>query len=267
MGDPLDGTSFDAFTTQVVAEYDLLPPQLQRIAQFVLDNPQRVALMTIADLAEEIDVQPSGVIRFSKALGYSGFSEIQRILKGQLGDLIPNTYYDRLQAAAPSEESEIARARSLAEVSLTALPSQDDIAAAAQALVEARLVHVIGLRRAFGMASYLTYLLAGFEAPVRQVTGVAGMTDVEALSITAKDALVAISFPNYIAETRSVVSAARVAGAMVVVITDSHLSPVARQARHVLLTDQQTEAGFRSGVGTMVTAQALAMEYGRRRRS
>jgi len=266
MGEPLKETEFNAFAAQVVAQHDALPPQLQKIAQFVLDNPQRVALMTIADLADEINVQPSGVIRFSKALGYSGFSEIQRILKGQLGDLIPKSYYARLRAA-PGDESELDRVAALAASSLSALPDAGSIGRAADALTRARIIHVIGLRRAFGTASYLSYLLSSFEAPVRQFTGLGDMTDAEMLTLSAEDALVAISFPSYRPETRAVVKAARRAGTPIISITDSQLSPIARGAAEVLLTDQDTEAGFRSVVGSVVTSQALAMEYGRRRKA
>ncbi|MEM6729339.1 MAG: MurR/RpiR family transcriptional regulator, partial [Pseudomonadota bacterium] len=236
----------------------------QKIAQFVLDNPQRVALMTIADLAEEIDVQPSGVIRFSKALGYNGFSEIQRILKEQLGDLFPSSYYDRLDARG-AEESEIGRAADLARASLAALPDADTISRAADTLLSARLIHVVGLRRAFGTASYLTYLLTGFEAPVRQVTGMGDMGDAELLALSHADALIAISFPSYRPETRAVVAKARQVGAPIIAITDSNLSPIARGAAEVLITDQGTDAGFRSVVGSVVTCQALALEYGRKK--
>ncbi len=265
MGDFVTDTNFDAFIAQVVAGHEDLPPQLQKIAQFVLDNPQRVALMTIADLSEEIGVPPSGVIRFSKALGYSGFSEIQKILKNQLGDLIPSSYYARLENG--SGDSQMGRCLALAETSMTSLPDVDAIRAAAITLSEARLIHVVGMRRAFGVASYLTYLLSGFEAPVIQHTALGDMKDAEMLTLSKKDVLVAVSFPSYRPETRSVVSAARSRGTRVIAITDSQLSPIARGAAHTLLCDQATDAGFRSVVGSMITGQALALEYGEIKRA
>ncbi|MEM9438654.1 MAG: MurR/RpiR family transcriptional regulator [Pseudomonadota bacterium] len=265
MGEANKVTGFEALRAQILAQHHRLPPQLQRIAQYVLDNPQRVALMTVADLAEEIEVQPSGVIRFSKAVGYSGFSEIQRILKDQLGDLLPSSYYARLNVAS-GEGTELARAAGLAEASLAALPEDAAIASAADILTTARIIHVVGLRRAFGTASYFAYLLSGFEAPVRQITGIGDMGDSEMMTLQSDDVLVAISFPSYRPETRAVVARARQVGAKIIAITDSNLSPIARGAAQLLLTDQQADAGFRSTVGSVVTVQALAMEYGRRRK-
>ena len=64
----------------LVEKHSTLSPQLQRIAQYVLDHPTSVATSTIADLSDALGVQPSSFIRFSKAVGFKGFSEIQRIM-------------------------------------------------------------------------------------------------------------------------------------------------------------------------------------------
>ncbi|MEO9898847.1 MAG: MurR/RpiR family transcriptional regulator [Paracoccaceae bacterium] len=257
-------TSYENFSAQVVSQYDDLPPQLQKIARFVLDNPQRVALMTIAEMSSAIGVQPSAAIRFSKALGFSGFSEIQRILKDQLTDLIPASYYERLNEQGAGEaDTQIARMADLAQASLAALPAAQDIQFAAEILASARIIYVVGMRRAFGIGAYASYLLAGFGAPVHQLTGVGAMSEGPMQALGPEDAMLSISFPNYRAETMDITTTARARGVKLIALTDSPVSPVAQLADHVLLADQPVETGFRSVVGSMVTAQALAMEYGR----
>ena len=42
-------------------------------------------------------MQPSTLVRFAKALGYSGFSELQAVFQQRLRDR-PNNYEARLQA-------------------------------------------------------------------------------------------------------------------------------------------------------------------------
>ena len=259
------GSTFETLTASLVARHDELPPQLQKIARFVIDQPQRVALMTIADLASEADVQPSAVIRFAKALGYSGFSEMQRILRDALSTQFPASYRSRLQSGGGG--TPIARAATLARASLDTLPTDEEIGRAAEILVAARLVHVVGMRRAFGVASYLAYSLGQFGAPVNHLTGVGAMPDVSASSLTGEDAMVAISFPDYRPETIDMASRAVDAGCPIVAITDSMVSPLARLADVVLLTDRETDGGFRSIAGSVVTAQSLALEYGHRTRS
>ncbi len=269
MGDALTDSSasdYERFAAQVIAKHDDLPPQLQKIARFVLDNPQRVALMTIAEMSEAFGVQPSAVIRFSKALGFAGFSEIQKILRGQLHDLIPNSYYARLNSQRPDDkDSLVGRMAGLAQASLAALPDANQIRAAAHMLKEARSIHVVGMRRAFGIASYASYLLAGFDAPVSQITGLGGMSEGQIQQLGPNDVLLAISFPNYRSQTIEIAEQAAERGVKVIALTDSSVSPLARVAALVLLADQHDDTGFRSVVGSMVTVQALAMEYGHAR--
>ncbi|HEU4351461.1 MAG TPA: MurR/RpiR family transcriptional regulator, partial [Burkholderiales bacterium] len=64
--------------------YPGMSPQLQRIATFVLEHPQDIALDTVATLARGAGVQPSAMVRFAQALGYGGFSDLQRVFRGRL---------------------------------------------------------------------------------------------------------------------------------------------------------------------------------------
>ena len=249
----------------VVNAHDDLPPQLQKIAGFVLDFPEQAALMTIAEISEKIAVQPSAVIRFSKSLGFSGFSDIQKILRQQLQSLIPASYAARLEVQGPAS-GQLARVTALAEASLSSLPNEAEIKAAAKDMNAARLIHIVGMRRAFGMASYAAYLLAAFDAPFYQYTHTGDLPEGGLNVIGPEDALLAISFPNYRSPTIDIVNAAHRAGATIISVTDSALSPIAKPAKHTLITDQQADVGFRSAVGSMVTIQALAMEYGQLQR-
>ncbi|MEM1274176.1 MAG: MurR/RpiR family transcriptional regulator [Pseudomonadota bacterium] len=255
-------TTPDDLRTRLQGHHADLPPQLQIINRFVLDRPDRAALMTIAEISGEIGVQPSSVIRFSKAVGYQGFSEIQRILREALTLGTPSNYFDRLDRRN-SDSSDVARFRTLAEASLADLPADADLNRAARLMAEARIIHVLGFRRAYGIAAYLTYLLSGFGAAVNQLAARGNMTEAMTSTVTPDDVLVALSFPNYTPQTIETVDLCRDRGVRHIAITDSVVSPIAPAARALLLTDRGDDAGFRSGVGALVTVQALAAGYGR----
>ncbi|MEM6388443.1 MAG: MurR/RpiR family transcriptional regulator [Pseudomonadota bacterium] len=238
-----------------------LPPQLQIISRFVLDWPERAALMTIAEISADIGVQPSAVIRFSKAVGYQGFSEIQKILRDALTDQAPANYFDRL--SSQDGDSDLTRFRRLAEASLAQLPNEVEMARAAELMAQARIIHVLGFRRAYGIAAYLSYLLSGFDAPVNQLQPMGNMSEVMTSILDPKDVLIALSFPNYTPQTIENIEIARDKGVRHIAITDSIVSPIAAGAECVLITDQMTDGGFRSAVGSLVTVQALASSYGR----
>ena len=250
----------DDLTKLLVDKHDTLPAQLQLISQFVLDHPQQVALMTIADISAEVGVQPSSVIRFSKAVGFNGFSEIQRILRGAITDQMSPNYFARLENG---DQTEIMRFANLAHESLQNLPSQEDINKAAQIMFDAPMTHILGMRRAYAISTSLNYLLSNFGAPVNLLDPVGGMAEAMMSNVRAGDALIAISFPFYTPLTLETLTNALEKKVRLIAITDSPVSPIAKDAEVLLLTDQAVDGGFRSTTGSMVTAQALAASYGK----
>jgi DNA-binding MurR/RpiR family transcriptional regulator len=70
--------------------YPTLSKRLQQIAQFALEHPNEMALETIAVIAGRAGTQPSAMIRFAKAFGYKGFSEMQRVFRSRLMERAPS---------------------------------------------------------------------------------------------------------------------------------------------------------------------------------
>ena len=61
--------------------YQQLSPVCQKVARFVIDNYQQTMLLGSVELAEAANVSHTAVIRFAKALGFSGFLEYKNQLK------------------------------------------------------------------------------------------------------------------------------------------------------------------------------------------
>ena len=97
MSKPLPTPStFDSLQKAIVERFPSLSKRLQQIATYALDNPSDLALETIATVAERANVQPSSLIRFAKELGFSGYSEMQRVFRLRLTDAMPD-YNERLR--------------------------------------------------------------------------------------------------------------------------------------------------------------------------
>ena len=77
-------TRYDDLARAITESYPQLPNRLQGIARFALGNPDAMALSTVAEIAREAAVPPSAVIRFANALGYPGFTDLQRIYRERL---------------------------------------------------------------------------------------------------------------------------------------------------------------------------------------
>ncbi len=56
----------EALRAAIFERHDRLSKRLQQIARYVLDEPNELALDTLAVIAERIGVQPSAIVRFAQ---------------------------------------------------------------------------------------------------------------------------------------------------------------------------------------------------------
>ena len=66
-----------------------------QVAGYALENPDEIAFGTVASIAASAEVQPSALVRFSRALGYQGFTDLQDVFRSRLRDRVLN-YDERL---------------------------------------------------------------------------------------------------------------------------------------------------------------------------
>ena len=69
------------FRERIKANYNALSPSFHRLADFVLDQPLDVALMTATELAQQMDMDAATVVRFAQAIGYTGFREMLKEIR------------------------------------------------------------------------------------------------------------------------------------------------------------------------------------------
>ena len=87
--------SFTDLEQLIAARHGSLSTRLKDIAAFVLAHPNTIALETVATVAEQARVPPSALVRFAQALGFDGFSDMQRLFRLRLVEQMPS-YADRL---------------------------------------------------------------------------------------------------------------------------------------------------------------------------
>ena len=256
----------------ILARYDSLSGRLRQFAHYVLDAPNEVALETLAVIAERSGVQPSAIVRFAKQFGFEGASPMQRVFRADLVASSPTAAYgervrqtmDRLENAPCDPASllqEFAEGTDLALRQLTHTVGTVDLASAFRLLEQANTVYVVGVRRAFPVAAYLAYSLQQSSKRTVFVDGVAGLWRQQAAAISSGDLLICVSYRPYAEETLEVVSAAHAQKAAILAITDSAVSPIAKEADTVLRVQEAEIRGFRSLAASMCLAQALVIGH------
>jgi DNA-binding MurR/RpiR family transcriptional regulator len=148
-------------------------------------------------------------------------------------------------------------------LSLESLAKSADEAAltdAVRVLSGVETVHVIGLRRAFPVATYLAYVFEKMSVPAMLHDGV-GKLD-HRFALRPGDAVLAITFAPYSEETIALAQDARARGLPVVALTDRLTSPLARVADAILTVSEVDFGAFRSLSATIALAIALAVAVG-----
>jgi len=261
----------DELRATILDRYDGFSKRLQQIARYVLDHPDDLALETLAIIANRAEVQPSAIVRFAKALGYSGASPMQRVLRdGFLAGHGALGYGERVRqfkaaTGKPGADdvgellAEFAEGDILALQKLQQGVNKDEVLAAVRLIDEAKTLYVMGFRRAFPIAAYLAYSFQQVGKRTVFMDGVAGLSRQQAGTMTSRDMLVAISYHPYSEETIEAVEMARAADAKVLAITDSLVAPIAKLSTQTLQVHEAEVRNFRSLAASLCLAQTLVI--------
>ena len=265
---------FAALRALIVARAQKLPRRLTQVASYALENPDEIAFGTAAGIAQRAGVQPSTLVRFAQSLGYQGFSDLQEVFRSRLRERVPS-YDERLKQLqlhghSASEVGVLldgfsqAAARSIADFRHSLDPQVID--RAADLMAGAETIYLAGLRRSFPITSYMAYAMGKLGVRNILVDGVAGLGAEQISFISARDAMLAISFTPYASETVALAAAAKEKGAIIVSVTDSIFSPIAPIADIWLEVVEANFEGFRSMAATMALAMTLSVAVAGKRR-
>lgn len=260
--------SVENLMAQIADEYESLSRQLKVIAKYIEQHKASLMLEKISDIAAACDVQPSAIVRFAQRFGFTGFSEMQDVFRQaytEQANAAPN-YQQRIRKLIASRDDQLDigdMTREFIDASRTGLgelsEGLDDaqLEAAVALLQKADNIYVVGVRRAFPVASYIAYALQNTNKRVHLVNGLGGMYRQQIRSVRERDVVIAISFAPYGQETQYCARVAHHQRAKLLVITDSKLAPLARLADALLTVTEGSAFAFRSLTSTLCLCQAL----------
>ena len=234
--------------------FDSLTPGLKKVAETLLSNPVLFATHPARKVANIIDVSETMVIRFSKAIGFEGYSELQLCIRSSLLSVNP--------IEQESEEKE------MNSFERTMTSDSQNISQAAQyihwetaetivnQLVEAKSIHIIGYYQSFSYAHWFTNLL-------NDLLGNASLyraeTDVGIKAAGKEHCVVIFSYYRYSLETIRLAEEAKENGNTIILITDSQLSPITEYGDHVLTIQIAKKSILEKGPVTFSVLNSLLL--------
>lgn len=261
--------SLEEFNYRLAEISETMPKRLRQCAEFVAQNTDRIAVSTVAELSASAGVQPSAFMRFCQLIGFSGFSDMQKMFRETYAQKWPDyaTRLENLRATGDDSPgallAEFVEAGRLSLENLASTVDQKNLEQAVDVLAAAPMIHVVGFRRAFPVASYLSYAFEKMDIPAVLHDGVGNLNPRHA--IRKGDVVIAITFAPYSQETIDLATYAHGIGNRVVAITDAMSSPL-RKTHALMLSVSEVDVGaFRALSATISLAIALAVAIGAKR--
>ncbi|MEM9343768.1 MAG: MurR/RpiR family transcriptional regulator [Pseudomonadota bacterium] len=245
------------------------PKRLAQCADYIEENIENITIATVAETAAGAGVSPSAMMRFAQAMGFEGYSDMQRLFRASIKRELPDysTRLKHLQEAGAGSPSAMlaefveAGRRSLETLTNTVDPRTLDVSV--EQLATADCIHIMGLRRAFPVATYMSYAFEKMKIPaiLHQNTGGLGFAN----SLRPDDAAIAITFAPYSPETLDFIARASEDGLPTAVVTDKRAALPSGGNIMPILVSEVDFGAFRSLSATLTIAISLAVSIGTRR--
>ncbi len=260
---------YEALIRVIHERYDTMSKGYQTIALYLTQNPNDVAVRSVNAIAESCGMHASNFVRFAQALGYNGFRDLQELFQRRLSTAAPG-FEARVKAlegelGARTEQGEYGFLRDLVVrdvASLEALLADilpEDLSRAAGLLEKADIVYLIGQLRSAPVVDLLRYVLTMLGKRCVLLDPSGGLATHMARTMRKGDLLLAVSFRFYATEVVNVVQEAVARGVVIIAITDSTLSPLARGAEVLFPVPEHAYTFSRSLAAPMCLAQALTV--------
>jgi len=253
-----------ATTVRLRALLPSLAPAEQRVAQRVLDDPG-VSGLTITQLAERCGTSETTIVRFCRAVGFTGYRALRLNLATELGrerfgsgtartvsgDINPGD-----DLAQVVEKVAFADARAVEETGEQL--DIDVLHRVIDALVVARRIDVYGV----GASAFVAL---DFQQKLHRIGHVVLAWADPHIALTSAallgpdDVAIGVSHSGTTLDTVEAIAEARAHGATTVALTNFPRSPLAKIADHVLTTAAR-ETTFRSGATASRLAQLTVVD-------
>ncbi len=252
-----------ALSSYILARFDEFSRSQKDVAQYIVDHLDEAAFRTAEELARRASTSSSTVVRFSQALGFEGFPELQQAARDEYRRR-PVGSSESFAGATPlfsldHTELESALAADHVNVEDTARKlSRANVEAAVDAIVSCDKVLIAGADQMAFFASYLRHMLMLLDiraeivaSPSQEALGRLNRIDEQTL-------VVGLSAGRPHPLITRTMKLARHRRAKTIAITDATLSEVAKLARIRLYYSSNTPAFVRSHTALLSLIQALA---------
>lgn len=217
------------FYSKVNEKYNDMTHAQKTVANYVIEHPEDIAFCTLETLSAKIDVSTTTVIRFARAMGYSGFSEMQDEVKQEMQT--KTTLPERLDNLAGSCGGDLTLQSCFAtdmenlNQTLSGL-DPEELKKAVDMISGAKRIYILGMRSSFALAHYMTSRLGEIKRNVSFVQSTGMIYPEEVVSAGEGDVCIAYVFPRYSKTALNILAWLRSNGVKVILFTSMNDLPI-----------------------------------------
>jgi DNA-binding MurR/RpiR family transcriptional regulator len=237
------------FRDRIKANYNTLSPSFRRLADFILNQPLDVALMTATELAQQMDIDAATVVRFAQTIGYTGFremlKEIQKIVKEEL----TASYTATLDTADDTElfRNLLENEKHNLTLAQTQLTEQANVIL--PALTSARRIWILGQDGCAHLAALCAAELQGINLPAEPIASDPLEVAKKLKGAGSEDVLLGFSLTRMELEVADAISFARQRGVRTFAFSASPVTAAALAAETTIVCPGPTQTHTPSFTG------------------
>ncbi len=226
---------------------ELMPELTQtqaKIASYILENPDVVCFSSLKNLAAEIGVTETTILNFCKRTEYESFAGMKKALSSYVQErMFWNSKMEKTPARYTADEEMIKNLKeNQSDVLMSTFDNLDseEVFQCVETMSQAKVIYICAHSASLLPAKNLYDKLRTMGADARLVD-TNDYTDV--LNMLTKhektDMFILITLPYYSVQTVAISDYLASTDATVLAVTDKMTSPIAENAKHVLLCNSQ----------------------------
>lgn len=254
----------DEYKKKIQKVYSKLTKSQRRIAEFIIDNPSKITLMSADQLAKASGVGEATVIRFARALGYRGYSDMKEEFQRALVNNLTSSkkVEEGLKTVSPeSVLEELVKTHQAVFQSMNISEITKRLKNAAKIISEGNDVYVFGEGAALVPALELSFWLNRFgkKTWLFNTTGRSFFENI--VNIRENDVSIGFAYRRTNFELRILFSETRKRGGKNILFTDKPLSQLSELADEIIVTDRGGIGSYRSMAIPVIMSDALLFEF------
>jgi DNA-binding MurR/RpiR family transcriptional regulator len=254
---------YEHIKDRIQQHYEKLSRSHKKIADFFLENFDRIPFLIIQDVAKSNNTSVASIIRFTQRVGYSGFAELQNDITTSLQNhLQKKNIFPLIENGWSKEELLTCVAnQDISNINETlAVNEKENFHNAVNLILSSKRVYTIGLGISHLLSQILSYQLNQVAIDARPFVYDSASYLEQILFLDKNDLIIALSFPPYSKDTIEAAKFAAERKIKIIAITNRSSSPITFYSTLNLVVKSKNMLFTNSFAAISVIINAIATE-------